>query len=137
MAQDAVLEILKNCRAIAVVGMSGKPDRPSHRIGKYLQDQGYEIFPVNPAEKEILGRRAYPDLTSLPQTPEVVLVFRKSEDVPPIAEEAAAVGAKVLWLQSGIVNEEAAAKARAAGLQVVMDSCMMTEHGRFKSQGML
>lgn len=123
-------DILKTYKKIAVVGISSNPERPSHQIALYLKEQGYAIFPVNPREKEVFGLAAYPDLASLPERPEVVVVFRKSEDTPPIAAEAVAAGAKVLWLQTGIVNEEAAATARKGGLDVVMDRCMMVEHRR-------
>ena len=121
-------DILKTCRTLAVVGISSNPERPSYRISSYMQQHGYTIIPVNPRETEVLGAKAFPDLKSLPAAPDVVLVFRKSEDTPPIAEEAVARGAKVLWMQTGIVNEEAAATARKAGLAVVMDRCMMVEH---------
>jgi predicted CoA-binding protein len=123
-------EILRKYRTVAVVGLSSNPERASHSVAAYLKEHGYRIIPVNPVESEVLGERAYPDLRSLPEPVEVVQVFRKSEDVPPIVAEAIEVGAKVVWMQEGIVNEEAARRAREAGLAVVMDRCMRTVHRR-------
>ena len=97
---------------------------------QYLKDQGYKIIPVNPSANEIMGEKAYPDLSSIPEAVDVVQVFRKPEDVPPVVEEAIKIRAKVVWMQEGIVNEEAAQKAREAGLQVVMDACMRSAHRR-------
>ncbi|MBI3967225.1 MAG: CoA-binding protein [Chloroflexi bacterium] len=125
------LEILKKYHTIAMVGLSPNPYRPSYFAAIYLQRAGYRIIPVNPAAAEILGERSYPDVLSIPEPVDVVDVFRRVEEVPAIADQAIAKGAKVLWLQFGIVHEEAAAKARAAGLQVVMDRCMKVEHARF------
>lgn len=127
----AVIEdILNNSRTVAVVGLSGNPDRPSHVVAEYLKENGYTIIPVNPNEKEILGEKSYPDLASIPVPVDVVDVFRRSEDVPPIVREAIRIGAKAVWMQEGVVNKEAAAEARKAGLKVVMDKCMFKEHYR-------
>lgn len=123
-------EIVKSYKIIAIVGLSSNPERPSNEVAKYLKEKGYTIIPVNPNEKEILGETCYPDLSSIPGKVEVVDVFRRAEDTPPIAREAVKKGAAVLWLQEGIVNEEAAAIARQAGLQVVMDRCIKKVHER-------
>lgn len=127
------LRILTTHRTIAMVGLSADPMRPSHFAAIYMQAEGYDIVPVNPryAGQTILGQPVYASLSDIPRPIEIVDVFRKPADVPPIAEEAIAIGAKVLWLQLGVVNEEAAAAARAAGLDVVMDRCVKIEHARF------
>jgi predicted CoA-binding protein len=127
----AVIEdILNNSRTVAVVGLSPDPDRPSHNVAGYLKENGYIIIPVNPGEKEILGEKSYPDLTSIPEKVDVVDIFRKSEDVLPIVREAIKIGAGAVWMQEGVINREAAAEARKAGLKVVMDKCMFKEHYR-------
>ncbi len=123
-------QILKEYKNIAVVGMSQKSFRPSHYVALYMLDAGYNIFPVNPAYEKILHLPCYPSLKSVPEPIEIVDIFRRSEDVLPVVEEAIEVGAKVIWMQLGIVNEAAAQKALDAGLQVVMDLCMKVEHGR-------
>ena len=115
---------------VAVVGLSPREERYSHQVAKYLQSQGYHIIPVNPNADEVLGERSYPDLVSIPEPIDVVDVFRRSEAVPEIVEEAIKVGAKTVWMQEGVIHEEAAARAREAGLQVVMDRCTMKEHRR-------
>lgn len=122
--------ILQDHRRIAMVGLSANWYRPSFFAAKYLQDHGYRIIPVNPAYQEVLGERCYPSLEAIPEPVDVVDCFRRSEDIPPLAESAVAIGARVLWLQLGVVNEAAAAIARAAGLTVVMDRCMKIEHAR-------
>jgi predicted CoA-binding protein len=127
-------EILNFSRVVAVVGLSSKPDRPSYRVASYLKEQGYKIIPVNPAEKEILGELCYPDLVSIPELVDAVDIFRHSEEVLPIVEEAIRIGAKAVWMQEGVINEEAAARAREAGLMVVMDKCMRKEHMKLKEQ---
>ncbi|HJW83048.1 MAG TPA: CoA-binding protein [Anaerolineae bacterium] len=128
---DAQLKrILESTRTIASVGLSSNPDKPSYGVVAYLQSQGYRIIPVNPAASEILGERAYPDLLSIPDAIDVVQLFRRAEDVPPFVEQAIQIGAKVVWMQEGIVNEAAAQQARQAGLQVVMDHCMRAQHRR-------
>ncbi len=121
-------EILESCKTVAVVGLSAKPDRPSFRVADYLKEHGYKIIPVNPMEKEILGEVCYPDLSSIPEKVDVVDIFRRPEDVPPIVDEAIKIGAKVVWMQEGIVSEVAAEKAREAGCIVVMDRCIKKEH---------
>lgn len=131
MNDDAViLEMLRNSRTIAVVGLSGKRLRPSHGVSAYMQRQGYRIVPVNPAETEVLGEKAYAALQVVPETIDMVNVFRTSDAVPGIVDEVIAKGAKYLWLQEGVVHEAAAEKARAAGIKVVMDRCVLKEHQR-------
>ncbi len=132
MEDSKLKEILQSCRIVAVVGLSPKEDRPSYRVASYLQAQGYKIVPVNPGVGEVLGEKAYASLLDIPEglKVDIVDVFRKSQDVPPVAEEAVRLGAKVLWLQEGIVNEEAAQRAADAGLAVVQDKCMLKEHRR-------
>ncbi len=122
--------ILVESRSIAVVGLSANWHRPSFFAAKYLQDHGYRVIPVNPAYDEVLGQTCYPALESIPEPVDVVDCFRRAADIPPLAESAVAIGAKVLWLQLGVVNESAAAIARAGGLEVVMDRCMKIEHAR-------
>lgn len=121
-------DILANAVTIAVVGFSSKPHRAGHYVPAYLQQQGYRIIPVNPALSEGLGEKSYPSLSAVPEPVDLVLVFRRSEDTPPIAQEAVQIGAKALWLQTGIANNETARIARQGGLAVVMDACMMVEH---------
>jgi uncharacterized protein len=123
-------EILKSCRVVAIVGLSSKSDRPSNRVGSFLKERGYKIIPVNPSEKTILGEPCYPDLSSIPGKVDVVEIFRRSEDVLPLVDEALKIGAGAVWMQEGVVNEEAAEKARKAGLKVVMNKCMLKEHNR-------
>jgi predicted CoA-binding protein len=125
------LRILETYRRIAMVGLSSNPFRPSHFAAVYLVAQGYDVTPVNPRETEVLGRRAYPSLKDVPGPIEVVDIFRESAAVPAIVEEAIEVGAKVIWMQLGVINEKAAERACAAGLEVVMDRCMKIEHARF------
>ena len=125
---NTVRDILEKSKVIAVVGLSPKPERDSHEVAKYLQDQGYRIVPVNPRADTILGEKSYPDLASIPEKVDVVDIFRRSDDVPPVVDQAIDIGAKAVWMQLGIVNEVAAAKAREAGLGVVMDRCMLVEH---------
>ena len=135
MSEAEIKRILEKSKTIAVVGLSPREERDSHRVAKYLQGQGYRIIPVNPNADEVLGERSYPDLTSVPDPIDVVDVFRRSEAVPEIVEEAIKVGARTFWMQQGVIHEEAAARAREAGLQVVMDRCMMIEHRRYFGQG--
>jgi len=125
--------ILREYRTVAVVGVSPDSDRPSHIVASYLSEHGYNVTPVNPRVKQVLGKVSYPDLSSIPEPVEVVDIFRRSEDVMPVVDEAIKIGAKVVWMQEGVVNEEAAAKARDAGLLVVMDKCMRKEHLRLSS----
>ena len=127
------LRILTTYHTIAMVGLSADPMRPSHFAAIYMLAEGYDVIPVNPryAGQEILGQPVYASLSEIPRPVEIVDVFRKPEVVPPLAEEAIAIGAKVLWLQLGVVNEEAAARARKAGLEVVQNRCVKIEHARF------
>ena len=127
---DVVEKILRSAKTIAVVGLSPDPARPSHGVARYLQRAGYRIIPVNPNVDEVLGERAYPTLSRLPGPVDVVDIFRRSEFVGPIVDEAIAIGAGAVWLQDGVVDEAAAGRARAAGLDVVMDDCMMRCHAR-------
>ncbi len=126
MSKEA--EILKICHVVAVVGLSADPDRPSYHVASYLKEQGYRVIPVNPQEKEIMGEVCYPDLGSIPQHVDVIDIFRRPSAVPAIVEEAIKLGAKAVWMQEGVVNEEAASRAEEAGLLVVMDKCMFKEH---------
>jgi len=123
-------EILLSTKKIATVGLSSNPQKVSYGVGAYLMEQGYRVIPVNPTADEILGEKSYPDLESIPDEIDVVQIFRRPEDVPPVVEDAIKIGAKVVWMQEGIVNEEAAQMAREAGLQVVMDACMRATHMR-------
>jgi len=129
---NTLRKILRENRVIAIVGLSADWFRPSNFAAKYLQEHGYRIIPVNPryAGQAILGEPCYASVRDIPEPVQVVDVFRKTADVPPIADDAIAIGAKVLWQQIGVRNEAAAAKARAAGLETVMDRCMKIEHGR-------
>ncbi len=125
---EKLSNILSTSKTIAVVGLSNKPGRPAQTVPAYLQQQGYRIIPVNPTLSEALGEKAYASLRDIPEPVDVVEIFRRADDVPPIVQDAIAIGAKVVWMQSGIVNEAAAAQAEAAGLQVVMDTCMRATH---------
>ena len=127
---SAVEEILKNSRTVAMVGLSANKERPSNLVGRYLKEHGYKIIPVNPNEKTVLRYKSYPDLASIPVKVDVVDIFRKPEDVPPIVKEAIEIGAKAVWMQEGIKNVEAAALARKAGLKVVQNKCMRKQHIR-------
>jgi uncharacterized protein len=125
---DEIEKILNTYKSIAVVGISNRDGRPANYVPDYMRSAGYKIIPVNPTIEEWQGLKAWPDLKSVPEPVEIVNVFRRPADVPPVVDDAIAAGAKVIWMQSGIVNEAAAAKARAAGIQVVMDRCIMVEH---------
>ena len=129
---ETIEEIITGSKSIAVVGLSDKPDRASYAVASYLQKQGYRIIPVNPTKDEILGEKAYPDLKSIPEKIEVVNVFRRSDAVMPIVDEAIDTNAISVWFQEGVINEAAAQKALDAGLKVVMDKCMLKEHLRLK-----
>ena len=130
MTQAAVRQSLANCKTIAVVGLSPKPHRDSFRVAKYLQDKGFRIVPINPNTPQVLDERSYATLTEAAQHERIDMVncFRNSEDIPPIAAEAIAIGAKSLWLQIGVVNDDAAKQATDAGLVVVQNLCLMVEH---------
>ena len=126
----SVETMLRQSRTIAVVGLSPKEARPSNMVARYLIDAGYEVVPVNPGQREILGLPCYPDLASVPVPVDIVDIFRNPKDVPPIVQSAIDIGAKAVWMQLGVVNEEAAAAAEEAGLGVVMDRCIKVEHQR-------
>ncbi|MBF0435714.1 MAG: CoA-binding protein [Magnetococcales bacterium] len=130
--QDIILPILKHCRTIAVVGLSPKPDRASYRVAAYMQKQGYRIIPIRPGSGKILGETCFPSLSEVPAdlTIDLVDVFRRAEETPPVAQEAVDRRAKGFWLQSGIINDQALAITHAAGLWSVQDHCLMVEHRR-------
>ena len=133
---DAELrEVLAHARTIAVVGLSDKPERDSNEVARYLQSQGYRIVPVNPMLTEVLGEKSYPSLSAIPPDVrvDIVDVFRRSDQVPPVVDEAIARGAPTVWMQLGVENAVAAAKARAAGLSVLENSCIMVQHRRLRS----
>lgn len=123
-------ELLRNAKVIAVVGLSSKKHRPSYGVSEYMQRAGYRIIPVNPNEESVLGEKAYPSLEAVPLEVDIVNIFRRSEFVPDIVEQAIRAGAKAIWMQEGVVHEEAAERARKAGLTVVMDRCILKEHRR-------
>src|SRR5258708_16686969 len=127
---DTILEILKKYKTIAVVGLSSNPMRTSHGVAEYMQGAGYRIIPVNPNETEVLGEKSYPRLEDVPEKIEIVNVFRRAEKVPPVVESAIRIDARAVWMQLGIENEEAAEKARAAGLVAVEDACILVGHRR-------
>ena len=128
---EKVRRILRRYKTLAVVGLSAQWHRPSHFAAKYMQEHGYRVIPVNPGNDEILGERCYKSLRDIPEKVDIVDCFRKSADIGSIAEDAIAIGAKVLWMQLGVHNEAARARAEAAGLEVVEDRCVKIEHGRF------
>ena len=127
---DAILELLKKYRTIAVVGLSSNPMRPSHGVTEYMQSAGYRTIPVNPNETEVLGEKSYARLEDVSEKIDIVNVFRRAEEVPPVVESAIRIGAKAVWMQLGVENEQAAEKARAAGLVVIEDACILVEHRR-------
>ena len=127
-------DILRRYRTVAVVGISADPERVSNSVARYLQERGYRIIPVNPREREVLGQKCYPDLCAVPEAVEVVQVFRRPRYVPRVVAEAIYIGAKAVWMQQGIAHEAAARRARQAGLEVVMDRCMRTEHRRLSGE---
>lgn len=127
-SDDELRALLTQARTVAIVGASSNPERPSHGIARKLLSAGYRVIPVNPSQTEVLGQRAYPSLAAVPEAIDIVDVFRRPEHTPALADEAVAVGARVLWLQTGIVSQEAAARARAGGLVVVMDACIGVTH---------
>ncbi len=130
LIKNAIQKVLHEARTIAVVGLSPSPDRPSHRVASYLQTHGYRVVPVNPRATSILGEVCHPSLSAIGETIDLVNVFRNPEDCPEIARQAVSVGAKALWLQLGIVSNEAAQIAEAGGLIAIMDRCTMVEHAR-------
>jgi len=127
---EKIEELLKSAKTIAVVGLSDNPARTSYRVSAYMQSQGYRIIPVNPAISEALGEKAYPTLSEVPEKVDIVNVFRRSEYVPEVVDEAIRLGVPAIWMQEGVVHEEAAEKARQAGIFVVMNRCILKEHGR-------
>lgn len=133
-AWNTVDEILKRMHVVAVVGLSGRPDRPSYQVASYLQAQGMRIIPVNPTIADVLGEKAYPSLRDVPVPIDVVDVFRRPNEIEPIVDDAIAVGAPVLWLQLGVVNDDGARQAEAAGLTVVMDRCLKVEHQKSREK---
>ena len=131
MYSDAKLkEILSSAKTIASVGLSSNQEKDSYWVVSYLMEQGYRVIPVNPTATEILGEKSYPNLSAIPEKVDIVQIFRRPEDVPPVVDEAIKIGAKVVWMQEGISHEGAAQKAREAGLDVVMDACMRATHRR-------
>src|SRR5580704_6967199 len=128
-------ELLKTSRTIAVVGLSSKRYRPSYGVAEYMQRNGYRIIPVNPFEETVLGEKCYPDLESISEQVDIVDIFRRSEFVPEIVEAAIRMGARAVWMQEGVVHEEAAERARQAGLMVVMDRCILKDHRRMSFGG--
>jgi predicted CoA-binding protein len=120
--------LLRNAKTIAVVGLSNRRTRPSYGVSEYMRSKGYKIVPVNPNESEILGEKSFASLDEIPEPVDIVDIFRRPECVPDIVDAAIRIGAKGVWMQEGVVHEEAAAKARAAGLEVVMDRCILKEH---------
>lgn len=132
-AQVDPVETIARARTIAVVGVSSNPRRPSNDVAKYLIDAGYTVYLVNPTEREIFGRRVYASVGELPEPVDIVDIFRRSGDVPPVVEDAIAAGARCIWMQLAIVNEAAAARAAEAGLKVVMDRCTKIEHQRWQA----
>jgi predicted CoA-binding protein len=127
-SSDSIQQILKECRTIAVVGLSSNPARPSYSVAGYMKRQGYRVIPVNPHELTVLGEQAYPSLAAVPDKIDLVNVFRRSEEAGAVVDEAIRLGAKAVWLQEGIIDEAAARRAQQAGLLVVMDCCWLKEH---------
>ena len=130
---EEIRAILQNNRVIAVVGLSPKPDRDSHRVAKYLQEHGYQIVPVHPKADKILGEKCFASLREIPFPVDVVDIFRRIEAIPAIVEDAIAIGAKVVWMQLGLAENQSARRAQEAGLQVVMNKCVKIEHNRYFS----
>lgn len=137
MSDDLILPILLETRTIAVVGISDKLGRPSLTVSSYLKDHGYEVLPVNPNLSSVAHVPCYPDLKSLPVTPDLVVIFRKAVDVPDVVREAVATAVPRIWIQEGIVSEEGARMGEIAGMAVVMDKCIMKEHARLSREGRL
>ncbi len=131
-SRETIKRILDECRAVAVVGLSSNPARPSHGVANYIQRQGYRVIPVNPNEREVLGEKAYATLADVPEKIDLVDIFRRSEEAGAVVDEAIAVGAKAVWLQEGVIDKAAAKRAQDAGLLVVMDRCWLKEHARMR-----
>jgi uncharacterized protein len=133
---DIIFSILETYKTLAVVGLSSKPMRASNGVASYMQAHGYRIIPVNPHEKSVLGEKAYASLEDLPEAVSVVVIFRRPEYVPPIIESAIRKGVRVIWMQEGVIHEDAARRAREAGLEVIQDRCILKEHAkRFVAEG--
>ncbi len=132
--RETIERILRECRTIAVVGLSSNPWRPSHGVASYMKRNGYRIIPVNPNEHEVLGERSYASLRDVPEKIELVDIFRRSEEAGKAVDEAIRIGAKAVWLQEGVIDYAAAERARAAGLLVVMDRCWLKEHAKWKGR---
>ena len=130
-SEDQIKEILQKYKKVAVVGLSPDETRPSNVVARCLQGKGFKIIPVNPNENEILGEKAYPNLSAIPEKVEIVDIFRRSDQVPPIVDEAIEIGAKVIWMQEGVINRPAALKSSQNGIIVVMDKCMLKEYRKF------
>ncbi|MDD5190104.1 MAG: CoA-binding protein [Dehalococcoidales bacterium] len=128
--KETIEKILKDSKTVAMVGASDNPDRASNHVFLYLEGCGYHVIPVNPTAKMVCGKKCYPDLSSIPERVDVVDIFRRSEDVPAVVDEALKIGAKAIWMQEGVVNEQAAKKAEDKGLPVVMNRCMLKEHSK-------
>lgn len=135
LEENIINKILNDSEVIAVVGLSDKKDRPSYSVASYLKKQGYKIVPVNPGVSEILGEKSYPDLESVPHDIDVVDIFRNSDSVPPVVKSAIARGIKAIWLQEGVISEEAARLAQQAGIDFVMNRCMLKEHTKLSLRG--
>jgi predicted CoA-binding protein len=129
---ETIAELLRTARTIAVVGLSSKKFRPSHGVSEYMQRAGYRMIPVNPYETEVLGEKAYASLDAVPEKVDIVNVFRRSEFVPEIVDLAVRIGARAVWMQEGVAHEQAAEKARGAGLTVIMDRCILKEHRKMQ-----
>jgi len=127
---NTIREILEGSKTLAVLGLSSRAARPSHGVAEYMQRKGYRIIPVNPNEESVLGEKAYPSLDDVPEPFDVVVIFRRTEFVPEVVEAAIRKQAKVVWMQEGVIHEQAAERARAAGLTVVMDRCILKEHAK-------
>jgi predicted CoA-binding protein len=127
---EVIKRILDECKTIAVVGLSSNPSRPSHGVARYMQQRGYRIIPINPNDTEVLGEKSYADLANAPEKIDLVDIFRRSEEAGAHVDEAIRLGARAVWLQEGVIDEEAAARALEAGLMVVMDRCILKEHMR-------
>ncbi|MEI6137307.1 MAG: CoA-binding protein [Chloroflexota bacterium] len=132
---ELIIRIFKESKKLAMVGLASAPDRPAHRVSTFAQSHGYTIIPVHPAETEVLGEKAYPDLKAIPFPVDIVDVFRRIEFMPEHVDEAIAIGAKVVWMQENLIDLEAAAKAEAAGLTVIMDRCLHCELNRLIASG--
>lgn len=137
MSNELKERLLKESKTIAVVGLSSDATKDSYIVAKYLQDKGYRIIPVNPSESEVLGEKSYPDLASIKEKVDLVDIFRRPQFVMPIVEEAIQIGAKAVWMQNGIVNDEAGEKAKEAGLEVVMNDCTMRTHRQLSAAGVI